>query len=80
MTQQDNGGAAFPYLHEIGDIAYSEGGMTLEDWFAGQLASGLYAGLGATLKIDDASLERDALIIYKIARSLVKARSVTVAD
>ena len=43
MTQQDNGGAAFPSLHAIGDIAYSKGGMSLRDWFAGQFMQGLAA-------------------------------------
>lgn len=41
MTQQDNGGAAFPSLYAIGDIAYSQGGMNLRDWFAGQALAGL---------------------------------------
>ena len=45
MTKIDDGGSAFPKVQEtismIGDRAYTaradEGGMTLRDWFAGQV-------------------------------------------
>ena len=36
-----DGGAAFPNLQEIGDIAYTHGGMTLRDYFAGQALCGI---------------------------------------
>ena len=74
MTQQDNGGAAFPSLHAIGDIAYSKGGMSLRDWFAGQIAAGLYSGMGANLRCDDASIKADAEIFYRLADAMLAAR------
>ena len=49
MTKRDDGGPAFPYAAEWG---YQEG-MTLRDWFAGQVLQGLVSdsnNLGAMKK------------------------------
>jgi hypothetical protein len=34
MNKINNGGPAFPSLHELGDIATTDAGMTLRDYFA----------------------------------------------
>lgn len=39
MTQRDDGGPAFPRYNIRGGIAMSEG-MSLQDWFAGQVLVG----------------------------------------
>lgn len=44
MTDAINdGGAAFPQISELGDIAVTSPGMTLRDWFAGQALAGICA-------------------------------------
>jgi len=47
MTNNDNGGSAFPNLVETlqtGDIIRFQSGMTLRDWFAGQALSAIING------------------------------------
>lgn len=36
MSKINDGGSAFPVLMKVGEVAKSEAGMTLRDWFAGQ--------------------------------------------
>lgn len=37
---KDNGGPAFPTMMKVGDIAKSDGGMTLRDYFAAKALPG----------------------------------------
>lgn len=79
MTKIDDGGAAFPQISELGDIAATSAGMTLRDWFAGQVIAGLMAnpnvhgilresGHGATAG------EAAALLSFGYADAMLAAR------
>lgn len=64
----EDGGSAFPSLHELGDIAYTQGGMTLRDWFAGQALAGIIAhadkfgSLAPTIAAEAAYEAADAML------------------
>jgi hypothetical protein len=40
MSEIKDGGPAFPQLSELGDIAYTTGGMTLRDYMAAKAMQG----------------------------------------
>lgn len=84
MSEQD-GGPAFPVIAENG-VGHIADGMTLRDWFAGQIASGMVAGIeanGGAAKQDgwDQAKKRGATLAemlaresYGIADALIKER------
>jgi len=45
VSKINDGGAAFPNSVQP-DFQYAEGGMSMRDWFAGQIASGMAAFSG----------------------------------
>lgn len=70
MTQKDNGGPAFPSLHELGDIASSQGGMSMRDWFAGQALAGISTHQGSgCLTVDEIGIKS-----YAFADAMLAAR------
>ena len=60
----NNGGPAFPVRHENG---FTNEGMTLRDWFAGQALSGLISAGVPTKHIGNEA--------YEIADAMLAARS-----
>lgn len=54
MTQRDNGGSAFPSKFSLGTDGYGnevfgvEQDMSMRDWFAGMIASGMAAHSGTS--------------------------------
>lgn len=46
MSEQDDGGPAFPRqeLNDDGSLCHSHMGMSLRDWFAGQSLIAVYSG------------------------------------
>ena len=76
MTQQDNGGAAFPACNE----ANLDGtmGMTLRDWFAGQALTGI-VGVNYdwfTSRTETGSRTHEAAAFaYSLADALLAAKS-----
>lgn len=72
MSKIDDGGAAFPNSVQP-DFHYAETGMTLRDWFAGQIAGGMAAFSGtAGLSYGPGEIAGRA---YQIADAMVSARS-----
>lgn len=77
MTEINDGGAAFPC--EGGDLSglRPDPGMTLRDWFAGQIAGHLAAstGIGAVVKeTGKTATELVAKASYRYADAMLKAR------
>lgn len=73
MTQQDNGGPAFPTT--AGQVVYSHG-MTLRDWFAGQALSGMLSNCDESgLNGWGGMYEAAAKEAYSFADALLAARS-----
>lgn len=52
----------------------AEPGMTLRDWFAGQVIAGLYSVEGLTNDIGDDVVEADARFSYRVADAMMEAR------
>lgn len=71
MNEREDGGAAFPQISELGDIAATSGGMTLRDWFAGQ-ALVEYANLVDVREIRTSKFV--AQICYTMADAMLEAR------
>ena len=75
MAEKDDGGGAFPQVDsEVRGsgcaayaVTYSYGGMTLRDYFAGQVIGALSARACSTV-------EGDTLRAYRIADAMLKAR------
>lgn len=68
----DDGGPAFPW-GEHGQIL---GGMSLRDWFAGQVISGMHASLASTTSWPEGNyLNEMAEIAYSQANAMLQARS-----
>ena len=67
MSTIQDGGPAFPVRWANGHI---DGGMSLRDWFAGQVMLG-FISHGPAVDIDDATLARGA---YTVADAMLKAR------
>jgi hypothetical protein len=73
MNTINDGGPAFPSVGEgFGNPSYSAPGMTLRDWFAGQVLAGLCADP------DMGSNTADAIAgsAYSLADEMLKAREV----
>jgi hypothetical protein len=76
MNAIKDGGPAFPragFWSDGGPCATDtqpQGGMSLRDWFAGQVMLGLISH-GPAVDIDDATLARGA---YTVADAMLKAR------
>lgn len=68
MMQNNDDETAFPV--SIGQTAADMKGMSLRDWFAGQVIIGLYA-TGHFKAIDDTKLAR---VAYRQAEELMEAR------
>ena len=72
MAQYHHGGSAFPRCNEQHEgIDYGDDGMTLRDWFAGQVLTGLYARPdehGPTTKLEAAE------IAYDMAEQMIAER------
>lgn len=68
MSKIDDGGTAFPV---VSDIFGHHSGMSLRDWFAGQVVSGMVAG-GRGL---DISVEQFAKSSYAIADAMIAERN-----
>lgn len=67
-----DGGAAFPQISELGDIAVLSPGMTLRDWFAGQALSGWLASFGTGEAVN---VQNSAEFCYEIADAMLSARN-----
>lgn len=70
MSKPNQGGQAFPTQNEIfpnGEIEYGETGMSLRDYFAGQLIVG-------EMPTSHGGVERLAERAYKIADEMIKRR------
>lgn len=66
--KQDNGGFAFPMgYHPTGNSADQCGGLTILDWFAGQVLAGMFAGKGYWCDSD----EKMAEVAYKQASAML---------
>jgi len=77
MSKQNDGGAAFPTIARENDgqgnyCYYSEGGMTLRDWFAGQALAGLVADSSYDPK--DKYNEYASRFCYTIADAMLAER------
>lgn len=70
MSTINTGGPAFPNMLKSGDLAISEGGMTLRDYFAGKAMPQLLGG--APLDVEQA-----AKTAYLLADAMLAAREVT---
>lgn len=66
MSDIDNGGAAFP---RADDVANSNAGMSLRDWFAGQALTGILADENHI-----GSYNSLAQFSYQIADAMLEAR------
>lgn len=80
MRRRDDGGPAFPTLYLNGSdgsqFQSTDGGMTLRDYFAAQLASGMMAGLladGSHCEMEQA--DTHARIFYAFADAMLKERA-----
>ena len=67
MTDRHEGGPAFPHRN---DLCPQMNGMTLRDWFAGQVIASVKAWHPA-----DKQGKSAAVIAYEIADSMLAARS-----
>jgi hypothetical protein len=70
MIEIKDGGPAFPQIAELGDIAYTTGGMTLRDYFAAK-AMAAFIGNNDRGLIDMPWVAEGA---YKIADAMLRAR------
>lgn len=87
MTTRKDGGAAYPRPlgHDnCGTSSHSQEGMTLRDWFAGQVIAGIYAN-SLWLKItadrhDNQSPESLASDAYEQADAMIAQRALLAED
>ena len=76
MTEQPkDGGAAFPTGLTPGH--YSQEGMSLRDWFAGQALAGIVGGYYANPELSGLSPRDHAEESYLIADAMIAAREAT---
>jgi hypothetical protein len=76
MSEHDDGGSAFPQIYGRSYSDYSDGGMTLRDYFAGQALAGWLAcpDAGGSSQVT-ADWQRDvAAICYALAEAMLEAR------
>lgn len=67
----NDGGPAFPF----GPLNYSSAGMSLRDWFAGQIAAGIHAGDKPPLPTRTANLSIVSEVAYAQADAMIAQRS-----
>ena len=76
MTKDDGGpafAATYTYAkHGAGGILHPEGGMTLRDWYAGQIAASMISGRSFWSPDEPAEVARDA---YAVADAMLAARA-----
>jgi hypothetical protein len=76
MTEQDDGGPAFPAHHF--DMSDTEHGMTLRDYFAAKLAPAALAAIASRqhqADQDETVPESIARIAYNVADAMLKERA-----
>jgi hypothetical protein len=71
MSAQHNGGPAFPVAD---DVAQSNFGMTLRDWFAGQALAGISAGYWGNVEITGMDSALIAATAYEYADAMLEGR------
>ncbi len=86
--QINDGGPVYPRLLEVtptengGTEFRSEMGMTMRDWFAGQMIIGIWANestlntVGALSESDEQGVTATAKMAYRMADELIAAREV----
>lgn len=82
-TVKDDGGPAFPGFAPMpgSSFVHSDEGMSLRDWFAGQIISGLFANADLSKYTSDegyapGDVERDYVsTAYRAADAMIAARS-----
>ncbi len=78
MNTIDDDGPAFGSFAKCGDIALSEGGMTLRDYFASKALPSILAQEDGGIQSHSAQIERNteawAKDAYRIADAMLKAR------
>jgi|TARA_R110000782_G_scaffold30776_5_gene76405 hypothetical protein len=71
--RKDNGGAAFPFAaNDVSNMKMQSQGMTLRDWFAGQVLAGI-----SSISIDGFSVspKDEAEWAYQRADAMIAARA-----
>lgn len=67
MKERDNGGPAFPFPYENNGHWLTASGMTLRDWFAGQVVTACWHGVG--------NEDRTAAAAYALADAMLAERA-----
>jgi hypothetical protein len=75
MTQQDNGGPAFP-LQPASTPEMCYLGMSLRDWFAGQALGGLILGYTHAYGSPTSATDEIVKEAYRYADAMIAARKV----
>lgn len=76
MSKINDGGPVFPVLVKVGDVATSDGGMSLRDYFAGQALAHLSPHLLTKMHLHGVvpkALDIAALA-YEVADAMLAAR------
>jgi hypothetical protein len=73
MTRKDDGAPAFPVT--AGQMVYGAG-MTLRDWFAGQVMAGMLANQTMQIKGEEPAEIAIARTSYLVANAMLEARNV----
>jgi hypothetical protein len=68
-NEKNDGGPAFPEMIKVDGLAYSKGGLSMRDWFAGQALHGLMA---YDPHVNAYNMACDC---YMIADAMLKARA-----
>ena len=75
MSVRDEGGPAFPVIAENG-LGHVADGMTLRDWFAGQVAAAVVGGLtAASISTSEDDVTAVAKAAYRVADAMLAERS-----
>ena len=79
MSTINDGGPAFPSLRELGDIATTDDGMALRDYFAAKAMQGDWAAQGEACGMfvtdsGDELFARSARLYYRMADAMLAAR------
>ena len=70
----NTGGPAFPGLHPSEECHYKDAGMTLRDYFAGQVAIGAMSEYWNSDRLNDPTFKDIAQHAYAIADAMLEAR------
>lgn len=77
MEDRNDGGAAYPTMFEggsnSGESPYFEKGMTLRDWFAGNVVGSMFSLVQGAKDEDEAAM-MCARMAYKTADAMLEAR------